>query len=211
MTTASAITICHNCGKTYDPVPKPGLAVSRFCSHKCQVRHAQLHRADLYAAPPPADEPLVLPPRSAPLEPEILLEPEIPLPVCQQCGKDYEPAPQKGLSSARFCSISCQVRAFRAHRTPKPEPDQKGVTGSNTFPRPPDLSSGLCVTSPPAMRHLWTSKDPADRAAAQRICTSCPVIVSCAIWALQLPNDGCVYGGMSPAERRSKRRKTRNR
>jgi len=67
---------------------------------------------------------------------------------------------------------------------------------------PEALSSGSCVGHPHA--DWWTSSEPADRAAALRVCRACPVQAICAIWSLALPvSDTTVWGGLTPGRRRA--------
>lgn len=66
------------------------------------------------------------------------------------------------------------------------------------------------MTIEPAERRLWwTSDDPAEREAALNHCRVCAVRIVCYAYALALPGtpgDIAIYGGMSVAERRRRRK-----
>jgi WhiB family transcriptional regulator, redox-sensing transcriptional regulator len=83
------------------------------------------------------------------------------------------------------------ARSLASHR-PAPVP-----------PQPPELTRGTCVTHPDP--HLWESPAPADRASAQALCPSCPVLAHCRAWALahRTADDlVTVLGGLTPYDRR---------
>jgi hypothetical protein len=75
------------------------------------------------------------------------------------------------------------------------------------LPPPPDWSRGLCTTVKPAQRTWWTSEIRTEREAAALMCADCPVRPDCEQWSLSLPvSDPAVYAGLTPYERRKRRR-----
>jgi hypothetical protein len=72
-------------------------------------------------------------------------------------------------------------------------------------PMPTELAWGACVGHERA--DWWTSKDPADRHQAIRVCQGCPVRAICASWSLSLPLSDCsIWGGLSHTQRQAIRR-----
>jgi hypothetical protein len=73
---------------------------------------------------------------------------------------------------------------------------------------PPELADGLCTRHPEP--DLWSSREPADRAVALRVCRACPVLAVCASWSLSLPaSDSTVWGGLTAGQRRPIRHRRR--
>jgi hypothetical protein len=75
------------------------------------------------------------------------------------------------------------------------------------LPPPPDWSRGLCTTVKASQRTWWTSEIRTEREAAALMCADCPVRPDCEQWSLSLPvSDPAIYAGMTPYERRKRRR-----
>jgi len=77
------------------------------------------------------------------------------------------------------------------------------------LPPAPDFSRGLCSTLPSQTRAWWSSDLPSERKAAALACAGCPVLAPCEAWALSVTGyytSGVVYGGMTPAQLRRRRR-----
>jgi hypothetical protein len=73
---------------------------------------------------------------------------------------------------------------------------------------PPEMANGLCTRAPDP--DLWSSRRPAERAAAVKVCQRCPALEPCREWSLNLPvrDESTIWGGMTGAQRiRLKRRR----
>jgi Transcription factor WhiB len=79
------------------------------------------------------------------------------------------------------------------------------------MPPAPDWSRGTCSKVPSRMRSWWSSEIRSEREAAQLACAGCEILEQCTQWSLSLPlDDGSVWGGMDPAERRRRARALRD-
>ena len=127
--------------------------------------------------------------------------------ACAGCGTPVTFDPRRG--PRRACSNRCSLAIGRELRREQQQTGESPnrwppVTG---LPKPPDFSQGLCTTVSPSRRTWWTSDDRDEREAAAHMCAACPVREPCEAWSLALPaSDPAVYAGLTPAERRKRRR-----
>jgi hypothetical protein len=134
--------------------------------------------------------------------------------ACERCGRPFGYAPGDHARNRRYCSDACRDEArYERNRIRR---GQSGRRPERDFPLPPmppppDWDRAYCTTGPPRTRGYWTSDDPAQKQAAKYMClTRCPEVLACELWSSCLPlNDPTVYAGMSPSERRKRRRAIR--
>jgi hypothetical protein len=127
--------------------------------------------------------------------------------VCAQCGGPFTRDP----GQRRYCGQACALAAGRDRQAERQaqriRPATERWPSPPELPPPPDFSQGWCTRVKPGMRSIWTSSVPAERRAAQYMCSSCPVREPCTAWSLSLPaSDPSVYGGLSHHERIKRRR-----
>ncbi len=132
---------------------------------------------------------------------------------CGYCRQPFTPAS----SNLVYCRPECEkaAAARRAHlvsldlgQSPPPSADPYHPPPPvPVLPPAPDFSKGLCTTVRPSQRTWWSSEDRTEQEAARLMCRGCPVLADCTQWSLALPlSDPAIYGGMTPYERRKRRR-----
>ena len=149
------------------------------------------------------------------------MKPEPVTAVCARCGHFFAYVRARPGSPRRYCSAGCRqaakiernrIRYRASHGLDPHQAPPERAHELPPMPPAPDWDRAWCVTGPARTRGYWTSDDPAQRQAAKYMClTRCPVQRECAVWSLALPlSDASIYGGLSQAERRRRRRAVRD-